>query len=355
MVAGINFLLDAKSLKALYLTCILIFSTSYLSAADFLGEEALKQAVLTRYASALDVKRDILRDYSGAPGSGGIMLEGSNFNPKSVDALDYRLHNFRTKLNDDQDITELEPIFVGSSCLNNHTDYNQSLTTTEFSKTIANTVSTTTTNGWTISDTVEMGGIVIPFKMILSGSINISKAEAITDTITQTYTAKAQTVFVPPHSTAEVTALLSMQKVSGSYDFFKELSGDAKVIAAFDWNSIHFVGLTTVSIFDVLQYGSGVIDPHIGLDPQTSKVLLKGTGKYEAKVGLTYLIDTKIASNESENTQIGNEPSKISHSHPSYSYLNRTVVEPQISAAKSSIEQQPLENAPLNKRCFDIF
>ncbi|WP_179955874.1 ETX/MTX2 family pore-forming toxin [Bacillus sp. JAS24-2] len=123
-------------------------------------------------------------------------------------------------------ISKLNPEFVGTTTLVNDSDFEQTLSTQSFSKTITNSVTTTTTHGGKFG--IKYKG---EFRFIVDAGVEVnaeydfSRSEAQTHAESRTYTAPAQAIKVPAHSTVKVTVMLNTNKSTGRVKMIAQGSG----------------------------------------------------------------------------------------------------------------------------------
>ncbi|HHZ8017993.1 ETX/MTX2 family pore-forming toxin [Enterococcus faecalis] len=111
-------------------------------------------------------------------------------------------------------------VYIGENYFDNTTDSDQTYTTTNYSKTITESTTSTTTKGFTLNG----DGIVFkaPFfidNKKVTANFNSSKSEAITDTTSITLTSGAQSVNVPAHKKYKVVVNLSQIEYEGTVNY----------------------------------------------------------------------------------------------------------------------------------------
>lgn len=277
------------------------------AAAIIYNEDVLKSAIATRFNSAANNNKHILYDMNGVPWSEFWLGVMSDFQFNSFNSFDPHLIASSSVTEGEAIPVSEDLIFIGSDELKNSSDVNMNLTGSEYTKSINNTVSTTTTTGWKIGGSLEYSGelsiqlLNIGTKITVTGEYNASKADTQTTSVSQTYTAKAQTVQVPPHSTAYVRTYFSQVAYTGEYTVRSNLDGSDKIFAR--WNMLSNPptpagGIVTTRIFDVLYYGVGAIPAEIQLLADTQSINLLSRGVYKAVVGTKYTVDVEIRPND---------------------------------------------------------
>lgn len=122
------------------------------------------------------------------------------------------------------------PLWAGQSDLDNDTDREQSLRSTEFKKVHLNKSTTTTQNGFKLGVDTE-AKVGIPFvaegKVTVKTEYNFHKSEGYETSDSVEYIAPSQTIQVPPHTIARVTALLDVKKIKGTMNLYSEIGLNA--------------------------------------------------------------------------------------------------------------------------------
>lgn len=111
-------------------------------------------------------------------------------------------------------------IYVGENLFDNTTSTDQSYVTTNYTKAVTQTVSTSTTKGF------KLDGQGLEFKLPLfiggnkiTASFNSGTTTTNTDTTTETITSGAQPVKVPAHKKYKVTVYLEEFTFNGTFDY----------------------------------------------------------------------------------------------------------------------------------------
>ncbi|MDI6680275.1 ETX/MTX2 family pore-forming toxin [Bacillus wiedmannii] len=111
-------------------------------------------------------------------------------------------------------------IYVGDNVFNNTTDTDQSYVTTNYSKAVTQTVTTTTTKGF------NLNGQGLQFKLPLfigknkiTATFNSGTTKTNTDTIVETITSGSQPVKVPAHKKYKVIIHLEEFTFNGTFDY----------------------------------------------------------------------------------------------------------------------------------------
>ncbi len=140
----------------------------------------------------------------------------------------------------DLQITGLLPEYIGGNTFPNHTEQEQTFSTTSYARTITESVTTTTQSGFSVSG---QGGllnipIIFPNGTSITASINTSSTLAKQESDTRTLTAPSQAVKVPPGKTyrAEVKLVRKSFKANVGFNgtIAPPLSTDIKMNARWE-------------------------------------------------------------------------------------------------------------------------
>lgn len=187
-------------------------------------------------------------------------------------------------------IKNSQTLFVGKSTFKNTTDQDQTFTTNEFSKTIEQSVSSSTTHGFNlgVSTSVSFGIPTIGEASVeLSTEYNFSNTNETTNSESYTYTASPQNIVVPAHSAVEVMVTLNTNKISGNVKLL------SKIEAGYSYHD----GLGPISknlgslVYDVWKIDKNISE--IAKDNADGTVSLVGSGKYEAQYGTEFSVTVK--------------------------------------------------------------
>lgn len=116
--------------------------------------------------------------------------------------------------------TKSDLIYVGENEFTNSTEVEQTNITTNFSKEVTSTASTSTTKGFSING--EGLGFKLPIFIgtnKMTGSFNSSTTDTQTEATTETITSGAQSVKVPAHKTYRVVVSLEQIEFEGTVDY----------------------------------------------------------------------------------------------------------------------------------------
>ena len=189
-------------------------------------------------------------------------------------------------------------IYFGKNDLFNDFDTPQKLTTSAYSKSISNSVTTTTAQGWKIGSKVTVkGGIEIPFiskgevAVEVSGEYNSSSTDSKTTSVTETYSIPAQTIELKPHERAIVSVYLVQAKATGKYRSYQYIDGLATVpFRSFSngkvsyWNSQN-------TVYNYLKYSSILPKDLIDItDEQIKKIKVFSEGTFTANAGVEFKV-----------------------------------------------------------------
>lgn len=126
-------------------------------------------------------------------------------------------------------------IYAGETILTNKFDEAKPMSSSEFTKTISVSNSTATTTGWKIGTGTKVSGEIsigvgkIGAEVSVTTEYNSSTTDQVTKTTTDTYTASPQKFTVPAHSSARITAYLSLGSAAGTYTTYTPLNPDGKI------------------------------------------------------------------------------------------------------------------------------
>ncbi|MED3202427.1 ETX/MTX2 family pore-forming toxin [Bacillus toyonensis] len=216
--------------------------------------------------------------------------------------------------------TNKNTMYIGRAILNNPSNRERTLSTAEFSKTMENSVTNSTTNGFNlgVSTSASFGIPIIGQTSVeLSTEYNFSNTAAKTKTEIYTYTAPKQEIVVPAYSSVEVIVQLDKVKVSGNVKLLSHVDGS--VSWQYDKNKpYNFRGYPLkYFIQDNALYAPSNIKAH----PQKGAYLM-GTGNYSAEYGSDFIVTVKDISPIS--------PGSIRPTNAEYTYK----VKPQVKKVK---------------------
>eukprot|EP00347_Sterkiella_histriomuscorum_P018619 403344828 len=222
------------------------------------------------------------------------------------------------------------------------------MTSSSLSLSVTNSTTTTTTHGWS-----EEGGVTQTFtyrvgntqffeKTIASGSTG--KSTTTSETIT--YTASPETIIVPPHSKATVTATLEKLTLAGEYEISEEIPGvadavGAKFISNKDIKTIENLK-TTIPVYDTFAKAQDLpkqFNTFIKLMPDTKTVLAISRGTFSGKVGTDFKVTVTI-------NPIDGYPGK------NYSYT--LPVTPKLLKALPQVRQQLIQPQTINNHLIRV-
>ncbi|MDT3498481.1 ETX/MTX2 family pore-forming toxin [Bacillus toyonensis] len=189
--------------------------------------------------------------------------------------------------------TNKKTMYIGRAILNNPSNKERTLSTAEFSKTIENSVTNSTTNGFNlgVSTSASFGIPLIGQTSVeLSTEYNFSNTAAKTKTESYTYTAPKQEIVVPAYSSVEVIVQLDMVKVSGNVKLLSHVDGS--VSWQYDKNKPNNLRGFPLRYF---VRDSGTYVSNIKAHPQKGAYLI-GTGNYSAEYGTEFTVTVKDTS-----------------------------------------------------------
>ncbi|WP_344072954.1 ETX/MTX2 family pore-forming toxin [Streptomyces crystallinus] len=189
--------------------------------------------------------------------------------------------------------------FVGTARLTNSTDQPQSLTTQSYTKTVTDSVSTSVTKQFGGSNTVSAQ---VKLGEFFTGGDEFTTTWTWGDTHThtqtddQTYTANAQQIAVPAHTTAVVTIALVQTKSTGLVNLKGDLDGSfQRVVTRTDCNDAsggcapgHVVSNKTESVYDTA-LNAVPLPPGMYLSDHHT-VAVPGLGTYTAAHGSYFTV-----------------------------------------------------------------
>lgn len=187
-------------------------------------------------------------------------------------------------------IKNSQTLFVGKSVFKNNTDQDQTFTTNEFSKTIEQSVSSSTTHGFNLGvSTSASFGIpgIGEGSVELSTEYNFSNTNETTNSESYTYTANPQNIVVPAHSAVEVMVTLNTNKISGNVKLLSKIEGGYSYHDGIGPISKNLGSLVN----DVWQLDKSIFN--IAKFNNDGTVSLVGRGKYEAQYGTKFSVTIK--------------------------------------------------------------
>ncbi|MEK7019767.1 ETX/MTX2 family pore-forming toxin [Bacillus sp. FSL R9-9410] len=160
------------------------------------------------------------------------LLEKNNFNGYKgfsvEDIVIDKVHQNSVELDGAPIVTNSQGLFVGTSILTNNSDSEQELSTNEFTKSITNSVTTSTTHGFNLGVTAS-ATFGIPLigetSVEVSTSYDFSNTNEQTKSETLAYTATSQKIKVPANSSVEVVVYLNTAKIRGNVNLLSKVSG----------------------------------------------------------------------------------------------------------------------------------
>ncbi|OXS76127.1 hypothetical protein B1B04_03795 [Lysinibacillus sp. KCTC 33748] len=149
-----------------------------------------------------------------------------------VTAEDLEVKNSYGQLAMEPQVISTTPLWAGQSDLENATDREQTLNSTEFRKTYTNTTTSSTEHGFMLGTETSLS-TGIPFlaegKITLKAEYNFNSTQTHESTETVEYVAPTQAIIVPPQTIARVTATLDVKKIKGKMDLHSEIGLNKEV------------------------------------------------------------------------------------------------------------------------------
>jgi len=293
-----------KNIKNMTLTLIAITSigTSYagssptsVSAAQYTGEKVYEMQTRNEIVDAMVPIGNLVNHFvinldkyfpEDVPGK---YIEDKDPN---ITYNDFKFNQFSVKAEGSPVITSSENVYVGRETLTNNTNMEQVLTTQSFSKTLSNTVTSSTTHGF-LFGVKASAKFNIPFVgetgIELSTEYDFSNTSSNENSESYTYLVSPQNIRVPANSSVEVVVLLNTAKMNGDVKLLANASGtiSARPFYTHPQYPNHYVGLKNVSLNEI----AGLVSPdhlnNISSNSDGETIDLIGSGKYEAKYGTT--------------------------------------------------------------------
>ncbi|PFJ12475.1 hypothetical protein COD67_21460 [Bacillus cereus] len=129
---------------------------------------------------------------------------------------------------EENNVTNIQPLFLGSNTFYNTSDDTQTYNTSIFSQAITNTTTTTTTKGGSWANSAK-GKVGIPFvsegEISTTLTFNFSDADTNTETKTDTITAPSQPVKVPANKVYKCEVYFEKKSTSGNVEMFADVDG----------------------------------------------------------------------------------------------------------------------------------
>lgn len=122
-------------------------------------------------------------------------------------------------------VTSVVPLFIGSNTFENTTDRTMTFNTVSFSKSITDSTTTQTLNGFKTAFEAS-GKVGIP--LVAEGQIkttleyNFSHTNSNTTSVTTTYTVPPQPIPVPPHTKTRTDVYLNQVSISGNVEIYAD-------------------------------------------------------------------------------------------------------------------------------------
>ncbi len=196
----------------------------------------------------------------------------------------------------ESNITNVEPVFLGSNVFVNDTNLDQTYNTGSFSEAITNTTTTTTQHGFKES-TAGKVKVKIPFisEMELTQTLeyNFSNTNTTTTSTTTTITAPSQPVKVPANKIYKTEVYFEKKKTSGKVEMY------ADVLTGAISNG------RLLSVGDALNYAKNKYDL-IAVPSNPDMVRSKGDGTFTIEHGTNLVVKTYDITSNSRSTRSTN-------------------------------------------------
>lgn len=187
----------------------------------------------------------------------------------------------------------------------------RNLVSAPFSKAFTSSSTVTVTNGVNLGYKIgtkvgfKIGDVGVDVNTEFSHNINWATANATSNSSTDTYTAPAQTIAVPPRSKAIVTYTLQKQAYVGDIELKGDLTGsmilfDPYIVSDSDTPDEKKI-LYTNTLYDIFDKSGVQLPAGLSLDRSNQKIKFKGAAKIQADVGQKYLVEVKIVSLDNPN------------------------------------------------------
>ncbi|MGE8036255.1 ETX/MTX2 family pore-forming toxin [Lysinibacillus sp. NPDC093692] len=207
---------------------------------------------------------------------------------------DLKFNQFSVQADGSPVITSSENVYVGRETLTNNTDMEQVLTTQSFTKTLSNTVTNSTTHGFSFG-VKATSKFSIPFVgetgIELSTEYNFSDTSSYENSESYTYIVSPQNIRVPAHSSVEVIVILNTAKMNGDVKLLANASGTVTASPYYtfpQYPNIDFNAyMENMKLNEIARVVSQENLKNISPNSDGETINLIGSGKYEAKYGTT--------------------------------------------------------------------
>lgn len=207
--------------------------------------------------------------------------------------LNSETHQFSVVSDGSPTVSDSGSLFVGKNTLTNTSNQEQTLSTSTFSHSITNTVASATTHGFKLGYKAS-AKFKVPFVgetgMELNAEYNFSSTNTETNSTNYTYTAPAQNIKVPAHSSVEVVVKLDKAKQKGNVQLLTKMSG----IGYYRHSSIGTPGGgagTADSFYNIVSRASKIEKQEdVSANPDGKTINIIGFGNYEAEYGTEFSV-----------------------------------------------------------------
>ncbi|MGG4440475.1 ETX/MTX2 family pore-forming toxin [Brevibacillus fortis] len=197
----------------------------------------------------------------------------------------------------ENNVTNVEPLFLGRNTFTNTTDQDQTYNTSTFEQAVTTETSTSVQAGFTSSTTVS-GKVGIPF--VAEGEVsetlefNVSDTTTNTKSKTNTIAAPSQPVIVPAHKTYRTEVYFEKKKTSGNVELYADVLTGAQ-------DPFTREVLPVGSALDKAKNKNGLTkSPN---DP--NQVRSKGKGKFAVEYGTNLIVKTYDVTSGARSTNSG--------------------------------------------------
>ncbi|EEM56232.1 hypothetical protein E8M24_30855 [Bacillus thuringiensis] len=196
----------------------------------------------------------------------------------------------------ESNVTNVEPVFLGSNVFVNDTNLDQTYNTGSFSEAITNTTTTTTQHGFKESTSGKVK-VKIPFiseaEITQTLEYNFSHTNANTTSKTTTITAPSQPVKVPANKIYKTEVYFEKKKTSGKVEMY------ADVLTGAVSNG------TILSVGDALNYAKNKYNM-INTPSNPDMVRTKGDGTFTIEHGTNLVVKTYDITSKSRSARSTN-------------------------------------------------
>ncbi|MES5896824.1 ETX/MTX2 family pore-forming toxin [Bacillus cereus group sp. RP43] len=182
----------------------------------------------------------------------------------------------------ESNVTNIEPLFLGSNIFVNNSDLDQMYNTSSFSEAVTNTTTTTTTHGFKES-TAGKVKVKIPFisevEITQTLEYNFTNSNTNTTSNTKTITVPSQPVKVPANKIYKTEVYFEKKKTSGKVEMYADVLTGARTLGVV--NSVGAMLKHAKKTYDIINHPSN-----------PDMVRSKGNGTFTIEYGTNLIVKT---------------------------------------------------------------